>query len=51
MHKKPYNSILGEIHSAWTFTSEYKKTSFLAEQVSHHPPISAYVVNNPQEDV
>jgi len=43
--RKPFNPLLGE-----TYTLEYKDKSkhfnFLAEQVSHHPPISAYHCEN-----
>ncbi len=33
---KPFNSILGE-----TFEINNSKFEYIAEQVSHHPPISA----------
>jgi pterin-4a-carbinolamine dehydratase len=33
---KPFNSILGE-----TFEITNSKFDYIAEQVSHHPPISA----------
>jgi len=59
--KKPYNPILAETHVAWVDLSgeEYKKeggpfkgtTKFFAEQTSHHPPITAYVVENTEEQV
>ncbi|KAI8066259.1 uncharacterized protein B0P05DRAFT_589847 [Gilbertella persicaria] len=46
--KKPYNPVLGEF-----FRCEYKlkdgsKAMYLAEQVSHHPPISAYYYTLPE---
>jgi len=35
--KKPFNPILGE-----TFEMVTEKVKFVAEQVSHHPPITAF---------
>tara|TARA_B110000285_G_C14948050_1_gene525331 strand:+ start:729 stop:887 length:159 start_codon:yes stop_codon:yes gene_type:complete len=35
--KKPFNPLLGE-----TFEYVTRKYRFLGEQVSHHPPISAF---------
>jgi len=35
--KKPFNPMLGETYEL--VTEEYR---FLSEQVSHHPPVSAY---------
>jgi len=35
-HKKPFNPILGE-----TFELQHPEFTFISEQVSHHPPISA----------
>lgn len=37
--RKPFNPILGETYE---FVSE--RWRFIAEQVSHHPPISAFVI-------
>ncbi|EKX44699.1 hypothetical protein GUITHDRAFT_163527 [Guillardia theta CCMP2712] len=40
--KKPYNPILGEVfHCKWDY-GDGGTTYYLAEQVSHHPPISAF---------
>lgn len=60
--KKPYNPILGEVFRCyWNLSSTttttnnndsplpWAKTSdliFIAEQVSHHPPISAFYAEN-----
>lgn len=45
--KKPYNPILGEVFRArWTF-NDGTEAFYVAEQVSHHPPISAYYYANP----
>uniref|UniRef100_H2ZFX9 Oxysterol-binding protein n=1 Tax=Ciona savignyi TaxID=51511 RepID=H2ZFX9_CIOSA len=45
--KKPYNPILGEtFRCMWDHPETNSSTYFLAEQVSHHPPVSAFVVVN-----
>jgi len=40
VHSKPYNPILGEVFRC-TFEHEDSTTEYIAEQVSHHPPMSA----------
>jgi len=52
--KKPFNPILAETHLAWLnhADTEFKgETTFFAEQVSHHPPVTAYVIENKEEGV
>ncbi|KRY53188.1 Oxysterol-binding protein-related protein 8 [Trichinella britovi] len=45
--KKPYNPILGEVFRCyWYDPSTDSRTFYIAEQVSHHPPISAFFVTN-----
>lgn len=45
--KKPYNPILGErFRCFWEHPKTQSRTFFVAEQVSHHPPISAFHVSN-----
>ncbi|XP_039559821.1 oxysterol-binding protein-related protein 8 isoform X1 [Passer montanus] len=45
--KKPYNPILGEFFRCmWIHPRTNSKTFYIAEQVSHHPPISAFYVSN-----
>ncbi|XP_020659937.2 oxysterol-binding protein-related protein 8 isoform X1 [Pogona vitticeps] len=45
--KKPYNPILGEtFRCMWVHPETNSKTFYIAEQVSHHPPISAFYVSN-----
>ena len=45
--KKPYNPILGEkFRCFWYHPKTQSRTFFVAEQVSHHPPISAFHVSN-----
>ncbi|XP_056604092.1 oxysterol-binding protein-related protein 8 isoform X2 [Triplophysa dalaica] len=45
--KKPYNPIIGEtFRCLWIHTRTNSKTFYIAEQVSHHPPVSAFYVSN-----
>ncbi|PIO36451.1 hypothetical protein AB205_0122990 [Aquarana catesbeiana] len=45
--KKPYNSILGEkFRCCWFHPQTNSHTFYIAEQVSHHPPVSAFHVSN-----
>ncbi|KAM9311344.1 oxysterol-binding protein-related protein 8 isoform 2-T2 [Gastrophryne carolinensis] len=45
--KKPYNPILGEtFRCLWIHPKTNSKTFYIAEQVSHHPPVSAFYVSN-----
>ncbi|KAK9766304.1 Oxysterol-binding protein OBPa [Basidiobolus ranarum] len=45
--KKPYNPVLGEhFRCKWTFP-DATEAYYIAEQVSHHPPISAYAIYSP----
>jgi len=46
IEKKPYNPVIGEKHFCWVKHDEEDFTEFISEQVSHHPPISAYVIEN-----
>ena len=43
---KPLNPILGEQFHAWFDHEDGSVTTFTAEQVSHHPPISAFHMEN-----
>lgn len=47
--KKPYNPILGETFRCYWGNPNGTKTYFVAEQVSHHPPVSAFYVSNRKE--
>jgi len=45
-NSKPYNPVLGEVFNV-KYELENKTTStYLCEQVSHHPPITAYYLEN-----
>jgi len=47
IEKKPYNPVIGETHFCWMkHDEEGDYTEFMSEQVSHHPPVSAYVLEN-----
>ncbi|XP_076041457.1 oxysterol-binding protein-related protein 8 isoform X3 [Oratosquilla oratoria] len=47
--KKPYNPILGETFRCYWKHPNGSRTFYVAEQVSHHPPVSALYVTNRQE--
>lgn len=48
--KKPYNPILGEVfRSYWYNPKTDSKTFYVAEQISHHPPITSLYVSNRKE--
>lgn len=47
--KKPYNPILGETFRCYWQHENGSRTFYIAEQVSHHPPISAFYVTNRQD--
>lgn len=49
-YKKPYNPLLGEVHHCRVEKKE-STTYFVAEQVSHHPPVSAFMLNNEEDDI
>ncbi|KAF4568376.1 Oxysterol binding protein [Pleurotus pulmonarius] len=45
--KKPLNPVLGELfYGMWPDRDGRGQTDLLVEQVSHHPPITAYVIEN-----
>ncbi|RIB03952.1 hypothetical protein C2G38_1989118 [Gigaspora rosea] len=49
--KKPYNPVLGEhFRAKWKF-SDNTESIFVSEQVSHHPPISAYYYVSPENNL
>lgn len=49
--KKPYNPILGEhFRCRWTFPDS-TEALFVSEQVSHHPPVSAYYYASPENNI
>jgi len=45
-HKKPYNPIIGEHITMSIESKDIGKTVYVAEQVSHHPPVTAYHLYN-----
>ncbi|CAO0801731.1 unnamed protein product [Mucor circinelloides] len=46
--KKPYNPILGEFFRCEYNLKDGSKAMYISEQVSHHPPISAYYYSLPE---
>ena len=45
--KKPLNPVLGELfYGNWPAQGELGETTLVSEQVSHHPPITAYFLEN-----
>lgn len=44
--KKPYNPILGETFRCYWEHPNGSRTFYIAEQISHHPPVSAFYVTN-----
>ena len=44
--KKPYNPILGETFRCYWLHPNGSKTFYVAEQVSHHPPVYFLCINN-----
>ncbi|ORX58812.1 Oxysterol-binding protein [Hesseltinella vesiculosa] len=49
--KKPYNPVLGEVFRCRYKYDDDSEAFYLAEQVSHHPPRSAYVYACPDHHV
>ncbi|XP_018396018.1 PREDICTED: oxysterol-binding protein-related protein 8 isoform X1 [Cyphomyrmex costatus] len=47
--KKPYNPLLGETFRCYWQHPNGSRTFYLAEQLSHHPPISGFYVTNRQD--
>lgn len=47
--KKPFNPILGETFRCYWQHPNASRTYYIAEQVSHHPPISAFFISNRQD--
>ncbi|XP_034664900.1 oxysterol-binding protein-related protein 8 isoform X4 [Drosophila subobscura] len=47
--KKPYNPILGETFRCFWQHPGGSRTFYIAEQVSHHPPVSAFYVTNRED--
>jgi len=50
LYKKPYNPIVGETHMCFLERGG-KKIRYLGEQVTHHPPVSAFYLDSEDEGV
>uniref|UniRef100_A0A6B2L1S1 Oxysterol-binding protein n=1 Tax=Arcella intermedia TaxID=1963864 RepID=A0A6B2L1S1_9EUKA len=51
LEKNPFNPVLGEIHFGSIDNAELGISEFLSEQVSHHPPVSAFILRNLVQDI
>ncbi|KAG2232905.1 hypothetical protein INT48_006159 [Thamnidium elegans] len=49
--KKPYNPVMGEFFRCKYKYDDGSKGYYIAEQVSHHPPVSAFFYTCPQHNV
>lgn len=49
--KKPYNPVLGEFFRCSYFYPNGTEGFYVAEQVSHHPPVSAFFYVSPQNNI
>lgn len=49
--KKPWNPVLGENHITWVDHDIDDRTIFVGEQVSHHPPMSAFNISNIRQEI
>ena len=48
--KKPLNPFLGELFLG-NWDDDYGQTSLISEQVSHHPPVTAYCIRNEKHGI
>ncbi|KAH9834466.1 Oxysterol-binding protein [Rhodofomes roseus] len=50
--KKPLNPVLGEVFAGyWPDIGGRGQTNLVVEQVSHHPPITAFYIENPSKGI
>eukprot|EP00817_Percolomonadidae_sp_ATCC50343_P006040 CAMPEP_0117429792 /NCGR_PEP_ID=MMETSP0758-20121206/9322_1 /TAXON_ID=63605 /ORGANISM="Percolomonas cosmopolitus, Strain AE-1 (ATCC 50343)" /LENGTH=363 /DNA_ID=CAMNT_0005217147 /DNA_START=166 /DNA_END=1254 /DNA_ORIENTATION=- len=47
--KKPYNPVLGEVYRCNYEMPDGSRTTYFAEQVKHHPPITAVLIENKEK--
>lgn len=50
LYKKPYNPVVGESHCCFVEKGG-QQTRYIGEQVTHHPPVSAFYLENKEEGV
>lgn len=48
--RKPYNAVIGETFNC-VWVVDDAPVTFCAEQVSHHPPVSAFFMENKQKRI
>ncbi|KAJ2484867.1 Oxysterol-binding protein OBPa [Coemansia sp. RSA 2320] len=51
IHPKPYNPVLGEFFRSKYEFDDSSSAFFVAEQVSHHPPITAMFYHSPEHHI
>jgi len=51
MEKKPFNPVIGETHLCWVDHGDGELSEFIGEQVSHHPPVSAFIIRNKKHNL
>jgi hypothetical protein len=51
IEKKPFNPTIGEEHMGWIEIDKDDWTEMIAEQVSHHPPLTAFFVRNKKRNL
>ncbi|KAI9929002.1 hypothetical protein ASPWEDRAFT_367914 [Aspergillus wentii DTO 134E9] len=50
--KKPLNPFLGELFiGKWNADADVGETKLISEQVSHHPPVTAYAIRNEKHGI
>lgn len=49
--KKPFNPVLGEVFRCKWDCDDSSSSYYISEQVSHHPPTSAYFYANPDNNI
>lgn len=49
--KKPLNPFLGEVFLGHWEDEQYGRTEMVSEQVSHHPPVTAYCITNEKHGI
>ncbi|KAF2074805.1 hypothetical protein CYY_003908 [Polysphondylium violaceum] len=49
--KNPFNPVIGEVHTCKWVHKDGSTTQYIAEQISHHPPSSAFCFHNKDQGV
>jgi len=51
LEKKPFNPIISETHICCANHTPDDQSEYISEQVSHHPPISAFILRNKSHQI